>query len=118
MPINRTGAKPLKAQILDELRQRLATGQYEVGTKFPSLRELTSEFDVAEMTVQGAVQELQRAGFLESVAGKGTFVTALPEVADAPPADPNACGCAEVDELRVEVAEIRARLEALERAGS
>ncbi|MER7840267.1 GntR family transcriptional regulator [Streptomyces sp. NPDC096040] len=118
MPINRTGARPLKAQILDELRKRLATGQYEVGAKFPSLRELTSEFDVAEMTVQGAVQELQRAGFLETVAGKGTFVTALPEAADSPPADPDACDCTEVNKLRVEVAEIRARLEALERADS
>lgn len=118
MPINRTGARPLKAQILDELRQRLATGQYEVGAKFPSLRELTAEFDVAELTVQGAVQELQRAGFLEAVAGRGTFVKALPETADSPPADPNACGCTQVDKLRAEVAEIRARLEALERADS
>ncbi|NEC92617.1 GntR family transcriptional regulator [Streptomyces sp. SID12501] len=118
MPINRTGARPLKAQILDELRRRLTTGQYEVGAKFPSLRELTTEFQVAELTVQGAVQELQRAGYLEAVAGRGTFVKAIPEAESSTPPELGTHECDAVDRLRAEMAEIRARLDALERASS
>ncbi|RGD60431.1 GntR family transcriptional regulator [Kitasatospora xanthocidica] len=115
MPINRTGAKPLKAQILDELRQRLASGEYPVGSKFPSLRALAVEFGVAELTAQGAVQELQREGVLEAAAGKGNFVMMLPTKESSADA-PEGPACAELEKLRAEVAELRERLEVLEAA--
>jgi len=101
--------RPLSAQITDDLRGRITAGRYVVGAKLPSLRALAEEYAVAELTVHAAVKQLQHEGVLVSTAGRGTFVHALPGEASA-------ARDADIAALREELAELRGRVEALEKS--
>ncbi|WP_158842638.1 GntR family transcriptional regulator [Saccharothrix deserti] len=116
MPINRQDARPLGAQIADDLRRRIMTEAqgFGVGKKIPSLRALADEYGVAELTVHAAVKQLQHEGVLESTSGRGTFVRAKPADGELT-ADASAV-LAELRELRDEVAALRSRVEAVEQA--
>ncbi|WP_186762940.1 GntR family transcriptional regulator [Lentzea tibetensis] len=115
MPINRQNARPLSAQIADDLRRRVATEQLVVGEKIPSLRALAEEYSVAELTVHAAVKELQHEGVLASTSGRGTFVKALPSAGSEEPVDSDAV-LTELRELRQEVEALRTRVEAVEQS--
>lgn len=117
MGIDRQSSVPLKVQLVDDLMARLAAGEFKVGQKFPSLRTLATEYEVAEMTISPAVQELQRAGYLEPTPSKGNFVRALPE-SSAATTSAAPVGTGDVQDLRREISLIKARLDALERAVS
>ncbi|HWD00955.1 GntR family transcriptional regulator [Amycolatopsis mongoliensis] len=106
MPIDQQGAQPLGAQIRDDLVRRIRAGEFALGEKIPSLKALAGTYNVAELTVHNAIRELQHAGVLESAAGRGTFVRSLPD--ESAPAD-------DVAALRAEVADLRRRVEELEK---
>nr|WP_243869767.1 GntR family transcriptional regulator [Amycolatopsis granulosa] len=107
VPIDQHGAQPLSTQIRDDLARRIRAGEFNVGEKIPSLRALATDYGVAELTVHGAIRELQHAGVLESSTGRGTFVRALPDEA--------ASNADAMEALRAEVADLRERVEALEK---
>ncbi|MFL6115405.1 MAG: GntR family transcriptional regulator [Catenulispora sp.] len=115
MGIDRQSSVPLKVQLVDDLTARLAAGEFKVGQKFPSLRTLAAEYEVAEMTISSAVQELQRAGYLAPTPSKGNFVRVLPEPSATTTAV-GSTGAGDVQDLRREISVIKARLDALERA--
>lgn len=71
---------PRYAQLADLLRGRIARGHWRPGDRLPTLDELMREFDVARVTVRQAVELLSRDGLLSAQQGRGTFVTAVPEV--------------------------------------
>lgn len=108
MAIDQHGAQPLSAQIRDDLSGRIRTGKFNVGEKIPSLRALAEEYGVAELTVHSAIRELQHAGVLESSTGRGTFVRRMPD-------DVAVSGEESIVALRAEVADLRQRVEALEK---
>lgn len=106
--IDQHGSQPLSAQIRDDLSARIRSGVFKVGDKIPSLRALAEEFGVAELTVHSAIRELQHAGILESSTGRGTFVRSVP-------GDSAMSGQDTIAALRAEVADLRGRVEALEK---
>lgn len=108
MATDQQGAQSLSARVRTRLVERIRAGEFQVGEKIPSLRALMDEFDVAEGTVHSAIRDLQYAGVLESSAGRGTFVKRVPDAAE-PSADET------LTDLQAEVAELRGRVEALER---
>jgi DNA-binding GntR family transcriptional regulator len=118
VPINRQDARALSAQIADDLRRRVSAGDFAVGDKFPSLKALAAEYEVAELTVHAAVKQLQHEGVLASTSGRGTFVQAVPNDAAASGPVDNAAVLAAVDSLRQEVEALRLRVEAVERPQS
>lgn len=65
---------PLWNQVLDDLRERLATGEFESG--FPTDHELMEAYDVSRHTVREAVRRLQDDGVLTRERGRGSFVRA------------------------------------------
>ena len=67
-------SSPLHEAVREELRKRIHAGDYPPGEAIPSTTMLSSEFDVSPITVKRAVRDLQSAGVLTSVPGKGTFV--------------------------------------------
>jgi GntR family transcriptional regulator len=67
-------ARPLYAQIMDELRRALAVGTLCAEDPLPSVRELASQLRVNPRTVLQAYGELERAGVLYVRRGQGTFV--------------------------------------------
>lgn len=108
VPIDQHGAQPLSAQIRDDIARRIQSGEFKLGEKIPSLRALAADYGVAELTVHGAIRELQHAGVLESSTGRGTFVRSTPERHQGEAADDALAS------LRAEVADLRERVEALE----
>ena len=73
-------ATPIYQQFYDYLRAAILVGQLKMGTRLPSTRALADELGVSRNTVLSAYDQLFAEGYLESVGGKGTFVThTLPE---------------------------------------
>lgn len=65
-------------QIADELRGRVATGEFAEGGLLPSESELAAAYGVSRVTVRRALAELKRAGLVDSRQGFGWFVPGTP----------------------------------------
>lgn len=56
------------------IQQRIRSGKYRPGERIPSERDLASELRVSQMTMNRALVELEKEGWLYREHGKGTFV--------------------------------------------
>ncbi|MFK7992103.1 MAG: PLP-dependent aminotransferase family protein [Sandaracinaceae bacterium] len=70
-----TGA-PMYQQIFDQLADRIRSGVLPDGFRLPPTRALASTLGAHRNTVVRAYAELESAGFLTAVVGRGSFVTA------------------------------------------
>ena len=67
--------RPLYRQIIDDIRRRIASGEWPPGTKTPSTRELQRMYDVpSPTTVRQAILILQETGELRGHQGRGVYV--------------------------------------------
>jgi GntR family transcriptional regulator len=69
---DRSRPDPLWSQVLHDLRDRLAAGEFDQG--FPTDHELMASYDVSRHTVREAVRHLQEEGVLTRERGRGSFV--------------------------------------------
>ncbi|MFV8317000.1 FadR/GntR family transcriptional regulator [Mycobacterium sp. 23] len=83
MPLATTRRTGLVEQIIDQLRQSVASGEWPVGTRIPNEPSLTQALGVGRNTVREAVRALAHAGILEVRQGDGTYVRATSEVSGA-----------------------------------
>jgi GntR family transcriptional regulator len=67
-----TNDRPLWRQVLDDLEDRIATG--DIGDRFPTDRELVDHYDVSRHTVREAVRHLKARGIIQRERGRGSFV--------------------------------------------
>jgi GntR family transcriptional regulator of abcA and norABC len=67
-------AKVKYKQIIDYIKKQIANGEWPIGSKLPSQRELAKMFDVNRSTVITALEELIADGLIEGIMGKGTIV--------------------------------------------
>jgi len=74
-------APTLPEQVADQLRRRLAAGEFPVGSLLPPETELAHELGVSRNSVREALRSLVHAGLLGARAGYGTFVRATNDVA-------------------------------------
>ncbi|MEU1193072.1 GntR family transcriptional regulator [Streptomyces sp. NPDC005859] len=72
------------AYVENTLRNRMADGTYEVGTKIPATYTRKLELGVSASPVNSAIERLATAGFLLGVKGRGTVVTDLHNPPQAP----------------------------------
>lgn len=72
---NRNSHLTIQAQIVDWVKSRIEKGDWTVGTKMPTQRQLAIHFNVNRSTVQLALDELKADGLLESKMGSGVFVS-------------------------------------------
>ena len=61
-------------QIMAQIRQLIANGDWPAGYKTPSIRELAMAAKVSVITVKRAYQELEHEGLLITQQGVGSFV--------------------------------------------
>ena len=66
-------SRPLYQQVKDSLRRMMLTGLLEPDEK---LRSLATQLAINPNTIQRAYAELEAEGYIYSVAGKGSFVSA------------------------------------------
>ncbi|MCX4622770.1 GntR family transcriptional regulator [Streptomyces albogriseolus] len=73
-------AQPEYQRIADDLRRRIAEGEWESGEQIPTLPELHTEYGVSEAPVRAALRILANEGLIESKARAGTRVRPRPPV--------------------------------------
>lgn len=66
------------AQLAALFRRRVESGEWEVGSRIPTIEELVADFGVARATVRQALGELEAEGLLARYRAKGSFVTRRP----------------------------------------
>ena len=71
-------ARPIYVQIIDTYRSQIAAGILQTGDKLPSVRDLASQLAINPNTIQRAYRELEMAGWIATVPGKGCFVCGVP----------------------------------------
>ncbi len=71
--VDRSSPVPLWAQIIEDLRARMANGAFD--DRFPTDEELTTTYGVSRQTVREAVRRLQSEGLLVRQRGRGTTLS-------------------------------------------
>jgi len=61
-------------RIHDDLATAIAMGQYKVGDRLPSEKELAAQYGVSRITCTNALNLLQEKGYVDRHPGRGTFV--------------------------------------------
>lgn len=74
--------RPIYEQVVEKLERLIVSGGLEPLTKMPSVRSLAMELSVNPNTIQRAYAQLEQDGYLYTVSGRGTFVTAENEWRD------------------------------------
>lgn len=71
---NKTSSTSVYQQIVDYIKEMISTGEWDVGSKLPTQRELTKIFEVNRSTIVEAFDELKAEGLIEGRGGKGTII--------------------------------------------
>jgi len=66
---------PIYEQIEFGIKELILKGALKQGEKLPSVRELSSVLTINPNTISKAYGELEREGVIETLRGKGTFIT-------------------------------------------
>jgi len=72
--IEHNAPQPIYEQLIAEIQKMIETGLLAENDSLPSIRQLSSQLDVAINTVARAYQELERKGLIICNGRKGTFV--------------------------------------------
>lgn len=68
--------RPIYEQVVEKLERLIISGGLEPLTRMPSVRSLALELSVNPNTIQRAYAQLEQDGYLYTVSGRGSFVTA------------------------------------------
>ena len=74
--LSNSSNEPIYQQITSQIKTMIIDGTLKTGDSMPSMRNLAKSLYVSVITAQHAYEDLQKDGFIETVAGKGTFVSA------------------------------------------
>ena len=104
-----TGRKPRKLpeQSADKLREMIIQESMKTGSKLPAEAELMARFGVSRSTVREAVRILQTEHIVDIRQGQGTFLCAMPGLAE----DPLGLRFADQEELIAQLLETRLLIE-------
>ncbi|MEM1092620.1 MAG: GntR family transcriptional regulator, partial [Pseudomonadota bacterium] len=67
-------------QIMEQIKLRIAVGDWQPGFKLPSIRELAVDAKVSVITIKRAYQDLENEGVIVTQQGKGSFVAAVDDL--------------------------------------
>ncbi len=73
--ISNSSDKPIYEQIAYQIRMNILNGDLKEGDILPSIRALAKDLKISVITTKRAYEDLQKEGFIETVSGKGTFVS-------------------------------------------
>ena len=65
---------PIYVQIVEQVRQRVSTGELRPGDQLPTVRQLATELRVNFNTVARAYRLLDEAGLISTQQGRGTYI--------------------------------------------
>jgi GntR family transcriptional regulator len=73
--ISQADRRPMYLQIMEQIRHRIAVGDWPPGSEIPSIRALAAATRVSVITVKRAFDDLEKEGVLVTRPGRGTFVS-------------------------------------------
>ncbi|MGI6406636.1 MAG: GntR family transcriptional regulator [Syntrophaceticus sp.] len=73
--ISGSSQEPLYEQIASQIKNQIIMGELKPGDALPSIRNLAKELQISVITTKRAYHELEKDGFIETVGGKGSFVS-------------------------------------------
>lgn len=78
LALSQTDKRPMYVQIIEQIKQRIAVGDWAEGQPIPSIRQLAVDLQVSVITVKRAYYELEREGIIVTHHGRGSFVASTP----------------------------------------
>ena len=66
--------QPIYEQIYEQIKNLIITEELKAGEMLPSIRGLAKDLRISVITTKRAYEELEKEGFIYTVAGKGSFV--------------------------------------------
>lgn len=66
---------PLYLQVIDIIKKKIVSGDYQPGDQLEPVRYLAGEFEINPNTIQRALSELESQGLLFSQRTRGRYVT-------------------------------------------
>ena len=79
--ISQSDKRPIYLQIIEQIKRRIAVGDWKAGELLPSIRQLAADLQISVITVKRAYLELEREGVIATHHGKGSVVAAGADVA-------------------------------------
>lgn len=73
--VSNSSSIKLYEQIENAIKMEILNGNAKQGEPLPSIRSLAKELKVSIITTKRAYEELEKEGYIETVVGKGTFVS-------------------------------------------
>jgi GntR family transcriptional regulator len=72
--LSETDGRPIYLQLMAQIKQRIAVGDWKAGEPLPSIRQLAADLQISVITIKRAYLELEREGVIVTQHGKGSFV--------------------------------------------
>ena len=72
--IDNKSSAPIYDQIYSQIKAQIISGALEEGEALPSIRNLAKDLRISVITTKRAYDELEKEGFIYTIAGKGSFV--------------------------------------------
>lgn len=67
--------EPIYEQIFHQIKKSILANELRAGYALPSMRNMAKDLEVSVITTKRAYEELEKAGLIYSVVGKGSFVS-------------------------------------------
>lgn len=75
--ISNSSEEPIYLQIVKQIKEQIVAGELKETQSLPSIRSLAKELKISVITTKRAYDELEKDGFIVTVAGKGSYVAAI-----------------------------------------
>jgi GntR family transcriptional regulator len=79
--ISQSDHRPMYLQIMEQVKQKVAVGDWAPGDEIPSIRQLAMDLLVSVITIKRAYLELEREGVIVTQQGKGSIIAQNPGLA-------------------------------------
>ncbi|GLC30589.1 GntR family transcriptional regulator [Clostridium omnivorum] len=73
--ISNSSGEPIYEQIINQIKSAILTEELTAGEPLPSIRNLAQELRISVITTKRAYEELEKEGFIETIPGKGSYVS-------------------------------------------
>lgn len=66
---------PIYVQIMNWIKEQIVSGRFLPGSRLPSVRDMSEQFNVTSNTIQRVLRELEIEGIIYTQRGIGVFIT-------------------------------------------
>jgi GntR family transcriptional regulator len=73
---------PIYLQIMEQIRQKVASGELQPGDQLPTVRQMAADLRVNFNTVARAYRMLDETGLISTQHGRGTYIWEMPSEAE------------------------------------